>query len=161
MEETVSTVTQISGSTLAIIGAVLAAALAGAGSSIGVFTAGKKGAGVLSEKTHLFGKILVLTSLPGSQGVYGLLIALLTINKIAGAEVSYNDGMQLLLAGLVIGLLGFASSVFQGKVVAASIGTVAKQEDMSGKAIVLSVIIETYAIFGLLVAIFILNAITL
>lgn len=165
MESEITTVTQMSGIVLAVIGAVVAAALAGAGSCLGVAAPGQKGAGVLSEKPNLFGKMLILTSLPGSQGVYGLLIAILILLKIEAfnAEftpvVSHEIGMQLLWAGILMGLAGLSSAWMQGKVAAASAGMVARQESMSGKAIVLSVIIETYAIFGLLIAILIINSI--
>ena len=49
-----------------------------------------------------------------------------------------------------MGLAGLSSGLLQGRVAAAGIGAVARDESVAGKAIVLSVIIETYAIFGLL-----------
>lgn len=163
MEIDPTTTVQLSGTVLAIIGAVIAAALAGIGSSLGVSMPGMKSAGVLSEKPHLFGKVLVLTALPGSQGVYGLLIAILTLSKIqffsGGIDVSREVGLQLLWAGVLMGIAGFSSAIMQGKVAAASVGTVARQESMAGKAIVLAVIIETYAIFGLLIALLIVNSV--
>ena len=124
---------------------------------------GMKSAGVLSEKPHLFGKVLVLTALPGSQGVYGLLIAILTLSKInffgGGIEVSHEAGLQFLWAGILMGISAFASAIMQGKVAAAGVGTVSRQESMGGKAIVLAVIIETYAIFGLLIALLVVNSV--
>ena len=62
---------------IAIIGAALAAILPGIGSAIGVQMGGKAAAGVLSEKPELFGKLLILQALPGTQGIYGFLIAIL------------------------------------------------------------------------------------
>lgn len=154
-----------SGIVLSIIGATIAAVLAGIGSGIGVYTAGTKGAGVLSEKPDLFGKILVITALPGSQGVYGLLIAILALAKIGLfgglAEVSTEVGQQIFWAGILMGVSGLASGWLQGRVAAAGIGAVGRDESVAGKAIVLSVIIETYAIFGLLVSLLIVNSIQL
>jgi len=155
-----------SGIVLSIIGATIAAVLAGIGSGVGVFTAGSKGAGVLSEKPELFGKILVITALPGSQGVYGLLIAILALAKIGlfsgGVDVvPVVVGQQIFWAGVLMGLAGLFSGWLQGRVAAAGIGAVAKQDSVAGKAIVLAVIIETYAIFGLLVALLIVNSINL
>lgn len=154
-----------SGIVLSIIGATIAAVLAGIGSGIGVYTAGTKGAGVLAEKPDLFGKILVITALPGSQGVYGLLIAILALAKIGlfggVATVPVEVGMQILWAGILMGLAGLASGWLQGRVAAAGIGAVGRDESVAGKAIVLAVIIETYAIFGLLVALLIVNSIQL
>ena len=147
----------------AVIGAALSAILGGAGSSFGISSAGVKGAAVLSEKPNLFGKILVMTALPGSQGVYGLLIAVLAISKagLFGGEaaLSMAAGYKILFAGLIMGLSGLFSGWAQGKIVASGISAVARDESISGKVIVLSVIVETYAIFGLLVALLIINSI--
>ena len=66
----------------AVIGAVFAGVLGGFGSTIGMRTAGVKAAGVIGEKPHLFGKVMIMTALPGSQTVYGLLVAILIIMKL-------------------------------------------------------------------------------
>ncbi|MCF7812510.1 hypothetical protein K9M59_02855 [Candidatus Gracilibacteria bacterium] len=60
-----------------------------------------------------------------------------------------------------MGVSGLASGWLQGRVAAAGIGAVGRDESVAGKAIVLSVIIETYAIFGLLVSLLIVNSIQL
>ncbi len=154
-----------SGVVLAIMGATFAAVLAGIGSSVGVSFAGTKGAGVLAEKPELFGKVLIITALPGSQGVYGLLIAILTLAKIGLftgiSNVPTEVGFQLLWAGILMGVAGLVSGWMQGKVAAGGIGAVARDGSLAGKAIVLSVIIETYAIFGLLIALLIVNSVNL
>ncbi|HEY5714405.1 MAG TPA: permease [Candidatus Gracilibacteria bacterium] len=159
MEEVVTQVVVQNGTFYAILGAAISAFVAGMGSILGILTPGSKGAGVLAEKPDLFGKILVLAALPGSQGVYGLLIAIMILQAsgvLGGGEaVSLSGGYQLLVAGILMGLAGLASAYFQGKVVSAGISAVAKDDSLSGKMIVLSVLIETYAIFGLLVALFI------
>lgn len=152
------------GITLSVVGAAMAAVFGGLGSSIGVSSAGSKGTGVLAEKPELFGKILVITALPGSQGVYGLLIAILTLNAVgilAGApvEVSTQTGWALFTAGAIMGFSGLGSGIYQGRVAAGGIGALARNGSVGGKAIVLSVIIETYAIFGLLVSILIFNGV--
>ena len=61
------------GIVLALVGAVLAALLGGIGSAIGVGMTGQAAAGVVSENPPLFGKVLILQLLPGTQGIYGLL----------------------------------------------------------------------------------------
>ncbi len=156
--ETVSSVNW--GLTFAFLGALLAVVLGGLGSSIGIRTAGQKAAGVLAEKPNLFGSLIVLTALPGSQGIYGLLIAIMTLSSIGAmggeiVELTTQNGLNFLISGAIIGFLALASAIFQGKVVAAAIGALARDESVAGGAIILSVLIETYAIFGLLIAIFI------
>ncbi len=161
MEETLQSVSSIEwGPVLAILGAFLAVFLGGLGSSLAIGQAGQKAAGVMAEKPNLFGSLLVLTALPGSQGIYGLLIAIFILSgagMLGGgdAAVSMNAGMMYLVSGLVIGFAALSSAVLQGRVVTASVGALAREESVAGKAVTMSVIIEAYAIFGLLVAIFI------
>ena len=148
------------GLTLSFLGALIAVVLGGLGSSLGIRTAGQKAAGVLAEKPNLFGSLIVLTALPGSQGIYGLLIAIMILSSIGAMsgeliELTTQNGMNFLLAGTIIGILGLASAALQGKVVASALGALARNESVAGGAIILSVLIETYAIFGLLIAIFI------
>ena len=68
------------GFALAIGGAAMAA-LAGVGSALGVGVAGQAAAGVVAEDPKKFGQTLVLQALPGTQGIYGLLIAFLILVK--------------------------------------------------------------------------------
>ena len=69
------------GQALAIFGAALAA-LAGVGSALGVGVAGEAANGVVAEDPNKFGQTLVLQALPGTQGIYGLLVAFLILSKI-------------------------------------------------------------------------------
>ena len=66
----------IDGNALAILGAVIAA-LAGIGSAMGVGIAGQAASGVVAEDPKKFGKTIFLQALPGTQGIYGLIIAFL------------------------------------------------------------------------------------
>ena len=141
---------------LSTLGAGLSIGLAGGGSSIGIGTAGAKGAGVFAEKPNLFGKILLMMLLPGSQGIYGLLIAILILN-VSGllgtaATVDLALGAKCLGAGVAMGVSGLFSGWFQGRVAASGIGSMARDESLTGRLIVQAVVVETYAIFGLLVA---------
>ena len=150
-----------SGIVLAVVGAALAAIFGGAGSCLGVGAAGTKASGVLAERPDLFGKLLLITALPGSQGVYGLLMAILVLMKgnllggPADLEMTVATGGMLLFAGATVGLTGFTSGWFQGKVAAGAIGAIGRDDSLVGKALVLAVIIETYAIFGLLAGFFV------
>ena len=63
----------------ALLGAALAVLMAGAGSAIGVGTAGQAAAGVMTEDPSKFAKVLVIQLLPGTQGLYGLLIVFVTL----------------------------------------------------------------------------------
>lgn len=154
------------GLALAILGAALAVALAGIGSALGVGIAGQAASGVVSEDPEKFGKVLLLQALPGTQGIYGFLGAIMAIQKVGllgGAEVviSTQVGWQILFACLPVALAGLASGWLQGKVSAAGMGVVAKKPAESGKPIILAAMVETYAVLGLLATILLINGIVI
>ena len=66
----------------ALLGAALAVLMAGAGSAIGVGIAGQAASGVMTEDPSKFAKVLIMQLLPGTQGLYGLLIGFITLSKI-------------------------------------------------------------------------------
>ncbi|MBR0085590.1 MAG: V-type ATP synthase subunit K [Lachnospiraceae bacterium] len=155
------------GFALAIIGAALASGLAGAGSAWGVGTAGQAAAGVVSEKPDLFARVLIFQLLPGTQGIYGLLVAFITLSKIgllSGAPVtdmSMGAGLAILGACLPIAIAGLVSGGHQGKASAASIGLLAKKPDQFGRAMLFPAMVETYAILALLVSVLAVNAVNI
>ena len=144
------------GAFIAILGAVLAAALAGIGSAIGVGTAGKAAAGVTSEDPDKFSKCLVLQLLPGTQGIYGLLVAFLVFVQIGVfggiKNITLGCGLSLFGACMPMAIVGFISALYQSKVACSGIAMVAKRPEESGKAIILAVMVETYAVLALLVS---------
>lgn len=142
----------------ALIGAGIAAGLAGIGSAIGVALGGKAAAGVISEKPELFGKVLILQALPGTQGIYGFLVAILIMVKIGmigGTPLALTNaqGLGFLAAGIPIGIGGLVSGIYQGKMSAASISMTAKKPEMSARGMTMTAIVETYAILALLVSV--------
>lgn len=144
------------GTFLGVLGAAVAALLAGIGSAIGVGMAGKAAAGVTAEDPDKFSKVLVLQLLPGTQGIYGLLIAFLAFLKIglfSGMNaLSTSAGLALFGACLPIAFVGLLSAIYQAKVAVSGIALVAKRPEESGKAIILTVMVETYAVLALLVS---------
>jgi len=153
------------GIALVFIGAAITATLGFAGSAIGMGFAGQAAAGVVGEKPNLFGKMLLMQALPGSQGIYGLVGAflILSFSGVLGAtealNISTTVGMQYLFAGLPIGIAGLISGIYQGIVAAAGVSLIAKDESNMGRAIVLSVMVETWAIFGVLISFILLISI--
>lgn len=145
------------GIVFALIGAALASALAGAGSAIGVGVAGQAAAGVVTEDPAKFSKVLVLQLLPGTQGIYGLLIAFITLTQIGilggSPDISLAKGLLYFAACLPIAIVGLISAMFQGRASVAAIGLVAKKPDQFGKAMIFPAMVETYAILALLVSI--------
>ena len=145
------------GMVFALIGAVLSTALAGIGSAWGVGVAGQAAAGVVSEDPDQFAKVLILQLLPGTQGIYGLLVTFITLSNIGilgGSPITdTNTGLMYLFACLPIAIVGLVSAFHQGKTSVASIGIVAKKPDQFGKAMLFPAMVETYAILALLISI--------
>ena len=146
------------GVALGILGAALAALLSGIGSSIGVGIAGRAAAGVVTEDPEKFSKVLILQLLPGTQGIYGLLIAFIALSNIgvlggSVRQLTMGEGLSFLMACLPMAFVGLMSAVMQGKTSVASIGIVAKKPEEFGKAMILPAMVETYAILALLVSI--------
>ena len=151
------------GMALALVGAGLAALMAGIGSAIGIGIAGRSATGVLSEKPERYGQMFIMVVLPGTQGFYGFLAAfvvMLNLNFFGQGgllPVSVTLGWQILAACLPIAFAGFMSAIHQGKVCAGGILMAAKRPEMAFKAgVVYAVMVEIYAILGLLVTLFIL-----
>ena len=144
------------GVVFALLGAASAVFLAGMGSAIGVGVAGQAASGVVTEDPNKFAKVLIMQLLPGTQGIYGLITAFLILFKIGvigtPQNISVIDGVYFLLASLPIAIVGLRSAVLQGRVAAAGIHLIAKRPGEVGKAITQAALVETYAIFALLIS---------
>ncbi|MDD2575387.1 MAG: V-type ATP synthase subunit K [Acholeplasmataceae bacterium] len=151
------------GLVMALFGVAIAAS-AGIGSALGVAIAGKAGTGVLSEKPELFGKVLVLQALPGTQGIYGFLVAVLILVKIgllggSAESLTATQGFAFLAVGIPIGVVGIFSGIYQGKIAASSIIMTSKDPSLSTRGMTMTALVETYAILALLVSILMWNSI--
>jgi V/A-type H+-transporting ATPase subunit K len=155
----------MSGLVVALIGIAIAVILAGTGSAIGVAGAGQTADGVMSEEPELFGKLLLLVALPGTQGIYGFLVGFMSIMKlglISGdpqTAITVSKGLEFLVACLPVGVTGLFSAIHQGYVCSTGVTLVAKQREQMGKALVLGVFVEFYAILGLIASILLVNSI--
>jgi V/A-type H+-transporting ATPase subunit K len=151
------------GAFFALLGAVLAALLSGIGSARGVGMAGEAAAGVCTEDPEKFSKVLLLQLLPGTQGIYGLLIAFIAMGKIGvmggSADMSLVKGLLYFAACLPMIVVGPLSAINQAKASIASIGMVAKKPDQFGKAMIFPAMVETYAILALLISILAINGV--
>lgn len=146
------------GPSIALIATTLTAALAGWGSAKAVGSVGTVVAGVLTEDPAKYGKLLILQALPGTQGIYGLIvwfIYMIFSGTMTGAPkpITPDQGWMIFAACLPMMIVGFFSAVHQGRVAAAGCSLVAKRPEEQSKAIVLAAMVETYAIFALLVSI--------
>ena len=145
------------GIVFALLGAVLAALLGGIGSAIGVGMTGQAAVGVVTEDPGKFGKVLVLQLLPGTQGIYGLLIGFITLTQIGilggNSDISLAKGLLYLAACLPMAIVGLVSAKWQARASVSSISLVAKKPDQFGKAMIFPAMVETYAVLALLISI--------
>lgn len=142
---------------LALLGAAISAGLAGAGSAWGCAITGQSAAGVVTEEPDKFVLVLLLQALPGTQGFYGLVGLFLVMGKVASAVPTVAQGWEILFACLPVGLTGLISAIYQGKVCAAGCSIVAKRPEEFAKAMIFGVVVETYAVLGLLATILLLT----
>lgn len=145
----------IGGLALGLLGAALAAALACIGSAKGTGIAGEAGAGLVSEDPSKFGKAMIMQVIPGTQGLYGLVVwffAIFRMGLLSGSlpDLTITQGLQYFVACLPMALGGMISAFAQGRVACASINLLAKKPDHWSKGMVLCVTVEFYAILSLL-----------
>jgi len=146
------------GPVVAFFGASMAAVVAGIGSARAVGMVGEASAGVVTEDPGKFGKVLILQALPGTQGIYGLLVWFMVMIQggflgDATKDITTAQGWQFFAACLPIMIVGYFSAVYQGRVSAAGVALVAKRPEEQSKALVMSALVETYAILALLASV--------
>ncbi|MGI5839358.1 MAG: V-type ATP synthase subunit K [bacterium] len=152
------------GTVLALFGAALAVLVAGIGSAIGVGMAGESAAGVVTEDPDKFGQVLIMQALPGTQGIYGLIVGftvMLNLGVLAGsvADLTTQQGLNVLAACLPIAVVGWLSAIAQARTCVAGINTIAKRPEELGKALVFSAMVETYAVLAFLASLLLVRGV--
>ena len=139
----------------ALLGAAIATVLAGIGSAKGVGGAAQASMGVLSEDSSKFGKMLVLTLLPGTQGLYGFIVGFLILAQcgVLGGEIpDIAHGLAYFGASLAIGFGGMISGFAQGTAAVSGIAMSAKDDRNFSKAMVSVTLVEIYALLSFIVS---------
>jgi V/A-type H+-transporting ATPase subunit K len=72
-------------------------------------------------------------------------------------EVSTELGIGLLIASLPIAVVGLLSALYQSNVARAGITLLGKQPDSFGRGMMMAGVIETYALFALVISIFLVG----
>lgn len=150
---------------LCYAGAGLAFGLGGCGSAWGIATASHQAAGVMREKPDLFGRMLVMVALPGTQGFYGFIVAILMMTQtglIGGdaLKITLGTGLAFFFIGLGCGLALLTSAIKQGEASAAGISLIARRPEAAGRAILFPAFVETYAVVALLATILFITFLT-
>ncbi len=146
------------GAGLALLGGSLVAAAGNLGSTMGVSRVGKVGMGVITEEPSLFGRVLILQALPATNGIYGLLVWFMVMFQggfLDGtfADMSYQTGAIMFLGCIPAMFAFYHGSLKQAEVSSAGVQMLLKRPENQAQALVITAMIETYAILTLLIAV--------
>jgi V/A-type H+-transporting ATPase subunit K len=134
---------------LAYLGLALMVGLSGIGSAIGVVIGGNATIGALKKNDEAFGSYMLLSALPGTQGLYGFAGFFIINSSMPGlisTGLNVGQGAAIFAAGLAQGTVCLLSAVMQGRVCANGISSIGSGNDVFGKTMVLAVFPELYAI---------------
>ncbi len=132
---------------LAYVGLGLMLGLAGVGSAIGVSIGGNATIGALKKNEGAFGSYMILSALPGTQGLYGFGgFFIINSSGVMGPDITMLQGMAILAAGFALGLVGLISAIQQGKVCANGIAGIGAGYNVFARTMILAVFPELYAI---------------
>ena len=134
---------------LSYIGLAFMVFLSGIGSAVGVSIGGKASLGALKKRDDVFGNYMLLSALPGTQGLYGFAAFFIFFNQGVIAEgMTLLQGAAVLGAGLMLGFVALFSAMQQGQICASGINALALGHDVFGRTMVLAVFPELYAIIA-------------
>ncbi len=132
---------------LAYVGLGLMVGLSGVGSAIGVSIGGNATIGALKKNDAAFGNYMLLSALPGTQGLYGFAgFFIVNSSGVITENMTVLQGMAILAAGFILGLVCLISAIQQGRVCANGIAGIGAGYDVFGRTMVLAVFPELYAI---------------
>ena len=132
---------------LAYIGIGLMVGLAGIGSAYGVSMGGNASIGSLKKNPDAFGNYLVLSALPGTQGLYGFM-GYFILQDVLTASITWTQSGAVFGMGLALGFVGLLSGIRQGQVCANGIAAIGSGHNVFGNTLILAVFPELYAIIA-------------
>ncbi len=131
----------------AYIGVALMVGLCGIGSATGTAVAGMTAVGAMKKNKGAFGNYLVLSALPGSQGLYGFIGYFLIRDHLTDA-ITWTQASGIFAAGVIMGFVGLFSAMYQAKVGANGISAIGNGHKVLGNTLILAAYPELYAILG-------------
>jgi V/A-type H+-transporting ATPase subunit K len=132
----------------AYLGIGLMILLSGTGSAFGVSYGGNASIGALKKDPSGFGSYMLLSALPGTQGLYGFAgYFMLSSHLVPG--MTWATAAAIFGAGLAMGVVGLTSGIRQGQVCANGIAAIGSGHKVLGNTMILAVFPELYAIVSL------------
>ena len=143
---------------LAYLGVVLMVGVAGIASAVGTAICGQTAVGAMKKNNGAFGSYMILSALPGSQGLYGF-VCFFMVQKLLVESISMYQAAAVFGAGLLVGIVNLAAAIFQAKVCANGIAAIGNGHDVMGKTLILAAFPELYAILTVAATFLISNAV--
>ena len=130
---------------LAYIGVAIMVGLAGIASAVGTSICGQAAVGAMKKNSGAFGSYMILSALPGSQGLYGF-VCFFMVQGLLTAEITMLQAAAVFGAGLLVGIVNLDAAIYQGMVCANGIAAIGNGHDVMGKTLILGAFPELYAI---------------
>ena len=130
---------------LAYVGVAIMVGLAGIASAVGTAICGQAAVGAMKKNSGAFGSYMVLSALPGSQGLYGF-VCFFMVQSFLVPTISMFQAAAIFGAGILVGIVNLAAAIFQAKVCANGIASIGAGNDVMGKTLILAAFPELYAI---------------
>lgn len=130
---------------LAYIGVAIMVGLAGIASAVGTSICGQAAVGAMKKNSSAFGSYMILSALPGSQGLYGF-VCFFMVQGLLTADITMLQAAAVFGAGVLVGIVNLAAAIYQGKVCANGIAAIGNGHDVMGKTLILGAFPELYAI---------------
>ena len=144
---------------LAYIGVVLMVGVSGLASAVATARCGMAAVGALKKNSGAFGSYMILSALPGSQGLYGF-VGYFMVSGLISADMSMFAAVAIFGAGLLMAIVCLSSALFQAKVCANGIAAIGNGNDVFGKTLILAAFPELYAILGVAATFLVSSAIS-
>ena len=129
---------------MAYVGVALMVGLAGIASAMGTSICGQAAVGAMKKNGGAFGSYMILSALPGSQGLYGFVCFFMVQDFLTAPTMLQGAG--ILGAGILVGIANLAAAIYQAKVCANGIAAIGNGQDVMGKTLILAAFPELYAI---------------
>ena len=134
------------------IGVASALVFANLGAAYGT---AKSGVGIASMgviKPELIMKSIIPVVMAGVLGIYGLIVAVILVQKINNTTYSFYDGYKHLASGLCCGLSSLAAGMAIGIVGDAGVRANAQQDKIFVGMILILIFAEALGLYGLIIA---------
>ena len=144
---------------LAYVGVVLMVGVSGLASAVATARCGMAAVGALKKNSGAFGSYMILSALPGSQGLYGF-VGYFMISGYICEGMPMITAVGIFGAGLLMAIVCLSSALFQAKVCANGIAAIGNGNDVMGKTLILAAFPELYAILGVAATFLVSSAIS-